>query len=187
MKKIKLTCGIDLSLRSTGICFVDEYQTPIEFLLHQTEKIKTDNIYEYEDLLIDNIKFFKSYIESVHYSKQFEIEEIVIEGLSFGSKSSLTDFISGHHIMLRCMIRELGIPFRIVTPTQWRRIHKIKPKGITVKELKEEYGNNYLKILAWNKLPEKVKTKIQRHIKKLELKKKFAEWDLTDAYWIACS
>lgn len=187
MKRKKVKIGIDLSLRSTGISVISKDREIIDLFLHQTEKVKTDNVYEYEDLLIDNIEIFKCYIEFIYYSKEYEVEEVLIEGLSFGSKSSLTDFISGHHIALRMMIRELDIPFRIVAPSSWRKTHNIKPKGVTVKELKEEYGNNYLKILAWNKLPEKVKTKIQRHIKKIELKKKNAEWDLTDAYWISCS
>lgn len=181
--------GIDLSLRSAGLCFNNEFK------LIQITKLND------EELLIEISNQICSFI---HKCKPNEIN---IEGLSFNSISGSKDIIAGNFWYLRCRIHcEFpDIPINIIPVTQWRnplftkeerkqlkenvkilKENKISLKGLIGEERKEAQLKNKelelnasIKYNTFLKLPDDIKNIINN------ITQDEGRWDLTDAYWIS--
>lgn len=128
------TIGLDLSINSTGVCinnngkykyiiicskltkkmqqFDNKYiklieynKQPVEGEYSEKENIKTNNIYSIVNELKSIIKKEKP-------------DECRIEGISYGSTGSgaLID-LSGLNFMVRQMLLDLNVPFKIISPT----------------------------------------------------------------------
>lgn len=166
--------GIDQSLRSTGISILRDNELIENFIYQPTEKC-------YEQLITDSINFYCDLFEDLH--EKYHIDTINLESLSFNSVSSSKDVIATCHWNLRCILYNMGYQVNIVSPAQWRKFNQIIPKNKKQKELKQEIGKDYLKILAWDKLDVDTQDKIMLFCKKNKLKKK-SGWDLTESYWI---
>lgn len=181
--------GIDLSLRSAGLCFNNEFK------LIQIAKLND------EELLIEIANQICSFI---HNCKPVEIN---IEGLSFNSISGSKDIIAGNFWYLRCRIHTEfpTIPINIIPVTQWRNPlftkeerkmlkenttffnkNKISLTGLKGEERKEAQLKNKelemnasIKYNTYLKLPDDIKDIINN------ITQDAGRWDLTDAYWIS--
>jgi hypothetical protein len=190
------TIGIDLSMRGTGLSFVDGDK--FEYKL-----IKTDSkILNDEQLLIHIAK------EVIVFIKKHDPEKIGLEGLSFGSLSGAKDIIAGNFWYLRTEIfKELNRHVEIIPVLTWRsplftkedrkilKEYSIKMKALKVKikslkTLKEKKQlkldnmeivlNSDIKYLTWLKLPANIRSVFEEEV---GFDKGGA--DLTDAYFIA--
>lgn len=179
------TLGIDLSLRSTAFVLSDKNGKIIECKLFKTKK--TDDIC-YENLLQQNAKKFKEYLEKL--IEKHTIDKIVLESLSFNSKSKIKDVIDAHYWLLKIVIYNLNIELVEVAPREWRKKHNIKPADKKVKELKAELGDNFWKILTVKKLNSPIRKSMDKYIKSIGLNKRKNDaeiWDLADAYFVSLS
>lgn len=126
--------GLDLSINSTGVCInnngkykyflvcskitkkmrefnnkdikIIEYtKNTVEGEYSEKESIKTSNLYN----IINELK---------KIIKKEKPDECRIEGISYGSTGSaaLVD-LSGLNFMVRQMLLDLGVPFRVISPT----------------------------------------------------------------------
>jgi hypothetical protein len=189
--------GIDLSLRSTGLCFIQN--DDIHFKLVQP----SEKIYNDEKLVIHITD------EIINFIQSFDIlpDVINIEGLSYGSISSNIDIISGNHWYLRCKLFQLypEIEIKVVPVQSWRaplfskeqrkimkdcneelKIVKQESKKLKGDEKKKYLLTNESVILGsnvkhqtWLKLTEDVQNKIYEITTKKDI------YDLTDSYFIA--
>jgi hypothetical protein len=185
--------GIDLSLRSTGLVFLN--QDHIEYKLITSDAKKLND----EELLLYNIKEILAFID-YHRPKY-----IGLEGLSFGSVSSSKDILAGNFWCLRTAIYEKLTTPDIIPVLTWRsklfdKVERaeLKRNMELVKELKKEVAklpkeekkqllldNELLieraniKYVTWEKLPEPIKSDFH----KVGFTK--GGFDLTDAYFIA--
>jgi hypothetical protein len=182
--------GIDLSLRSTGLCCGNEFKLI---------KIKDlDN----EDLVIEISK------QICYFINEHNPKQINLEGLSFDSVSRAKDIIAGTFWYLRCMLKQQfpDIPLNIFPVTGWRNklftkeerkllkedrqiFNKIKLslKGLKgeerilagIKNIKELELNSSIKYLTYLKLPINIKCIID------EIVQDDGKFDLCDAYFIS--
>lgn len=164
----KITIGIDASLRSCAIIARTDDDF-IDFLLIQIKKSNKEH--EYEKLLINITHDIKEYIE------KYNVDCLFLEGISMNSKSSLRDVIDALHWNIRQLLVQLDIKFYIIPPQQWKKHHNINHDKKKIKELKDEYGKDFWKILSYNKLPQSFKDRIENM--------KCGKYDLADAYWLA--
>lgn len=181
--------GIDLSLRSTGLCYNNEFK------LIQIEKLKN------EELLIELIK------QICYYINLWQPKQINLEGLSFNSISGSKDLIAGSFWFLRSEIKRQypNIPLKILSVSEWRAPLFNKEENKTIREAKnflktnkksiknlkgierkqvQEYNkiledNANIKVYTFNKLPEDIKQKI------INITEDKSRFDLTDAYFIS--
>lgn len=165
--------SMDMSLRSSGVCIIDKEDNLIHFELIKTEK--EDFIFD-EDLIIylsDKI------INLIH---KYPIDQFVIEGLSFNSKSSRKDVIAGIYWTIRTLIRKTfpSIPIGSIPVRSWR---SWVISTADLKDLKKVCPDN-LKNGPLMKLPFAIREmfleytiKNGHHLKSI--------FDLSDAYWIA--
>lgn len=187
--------GIDLSLRSTGLVFINK-DTVIYKLISSDSKNLND-----EELLIYN-----SY-QICKFIKECNPTHIGLEGLSFGSISASKDILAGNFWHLRAEICILfpDIIVDIVPVLSWRSklFNKeertlLKENMGKVKALKEEMKNfskedkkklvldneelilnSDIKYVTWKKVPEPYKSEFE----KIGFRK--GAYDLSDAYHIA--
>ena len=126
--------GLDLSINSTGICINNNGKYKYFIICSKmTKKMKEfDNKYvkliEYNKQLSDGDYSEKEAIKTSNiYSIIQELKTIIkkekpdkchIEGISYGSTGSaaLVD-LSGLNFMVRQMLLDLNIPFKIISPT----------------------------------------------------------------------
>lgn len=163
--------SIDASLRSTGICAIDENKNLLNFGLikskpneGKTKKEKANGlpILNDEDLIIHNTS---EVIEFIEQCAAFEaIDAIVIEGLSFNSLSGNRDLIDGNFWGIRVAIKKKypTIPVEIVSVQSWRNAILNKADR---KKAKELYGKLWQKKGVVDKLPENVKSKFMDYLK----------------------
>lgn len=133
--------GIDPSINSTGVCIWDYknnkhiyYLIPskmtkkmekfdsdyIILLPYEKDVTKYDEYSKKEAAKFDNIYKVCSLIKYI--ISHFEVEEVVMEGVSYGSVGSaaLVD-LSFLNASIRMVLREMNIPFKIVSPTQVKK------------------------------------------------------------------
>lgn len=168
MKKL----GIDLSLRSTGIVLSDDKKIINCWLYQPTEKC-------YEQLLLDYREYFEKFFNLGHVFHCINIED-----LSLNSKSSVKDVIAANYWNLRCYIHENHFHYKVFSPSNWRKVQEIIPKDRKQKDLKQELGKDYLKILAVKKLSSDNFETIAKFKEENKLPEKTI-YDLADAYWIS--
>lgn len=163
--------SLDISLRSTGLCAVDENQTLLNFGLIKSKpnegKTKKDKanglpILNDEDLIIYNTSEVIKFIEQ---SAELEaIDAIVIEGLSFNSLSGNRDLIDGNFWAIRVGVRKKypHVHVEIVSVQSWR--NKILNKAD--REIaKRVHGKGWQKKGVVDKLPEGIKAKFMGYLK----------------------
>lgn len=181
--------GIDLSLRSTGISFNEQFE------LIQIEKLNDEKLIN--EITQQICQIIKKYNPSI----------INLEGLSFNSISGSKDIISGLFWNLRCRIHiEFpNILINIIPVTEWRsplfskednkalregkkllKSNKKSLKGLKGQERKEvqEFNHNLelkanIKQYTFDKLPEHIKQKI------INITDGKGCYDLSDAYFIS--
>lgn len=185
--------GIDLSLRSTGLVFLNQDQIEYKLITSDAKKLNG------EELLLYNIKEILEFID-YHRPKY-----IGLEGLSFGSVSSSKDILAGNFWYLRTMIYQNYVTPEIIPVLTWRcplfnkeeraelkcnmgllnelkkqliKLPKDEKKQLLLdNELLIERAN--IKYVTWEKLPEPIKSDFE----KIGFSK--GGFDLTDAYFIA--
>jgi hypothetical protein len=197
--------GIDLSLRSTGLCFSTE--DSVTFSLVQPS-IKDFND---EALCIFNANAIISFVNHIDKNrKKFgvdSVDRINLEGLSFGSLTGSKDILAGNFWYVRCMLHQQfpEIPVKIVPVLSWRspmfnkeerkwmkdctaktKSLKSQTKGMKKKEkddflfsFKDVIEGADIKIQTFNKLPEVVQTEINRITTSKD------KFDLADAYCLS--
>lgn len=182
--------SLDISLRSTGLCAVDENQNLLNFGLikskpneGRTKKEKANGlpILNDEDLIIYNTSEVIKFIEQ---SAALEaIDAIVIEGLSFNSLSGNRDLIDGNFWGVRVGIRKKypNVPVEIISVQSWR--NKILNKEDR-KRAKELYGKGWQKKGVVDKLPEDIKAKFMGYLK-WKGYESTGLYDLADAFAIS--
>lgn len=174
-------CGIDLSMRSTGICVFDGDKD--HFFMVKSKKND-------EELLIENADIICKIIAS------HNIKKIHLEGLSFNSVSSSKDLIAGNFWYVRTILKQRFPEIEIcVIPVQkWRskiltkednKARKIAKdvlkefsKGKSKEEIKQFKLLSSIKNQTYLKLPETIKNQID------EMTNKDEKYDLTDSYFI---
>jgi len=106
--------GIDQSLTSTGICIYDcaYHWSMIES--KKTKDTKSPTI-DYTRRLMDITKEVEDKI------KEFNVEVIAIEGMSFGSQGRTIFELGGLSHILRAKFIELNIPFVVIPPTTLKK------------------------------------------------------------------
>lgn len=187
-----MRAGIDLSLRSTGIAIA----TPG---IHTFRLIKVLSKYTEEELLLKSCRRIMSVL------KEFEVTQVNLEGLSFGSVSSSKDIIAGNFWLLRCAMREENIEVNILPVAMWRSPlftaadrHNLKHYTVLYNELKaqmkgvksrdeklrmieenlEIIEGSSIKMQTFLKCPEDVKRAI------LDTADDSGKFDLSDAYFL---
>lgn len=181
--------GIDLSLRSTGISFNEQFE------LIQIEKLND------EELIIEICKRICDLIE------KFNPIEINLEGLSFNSISGSKDIIAGLFWNLRCKISQQfsNIKVNIIPVTTWRSPLFNKEDNKALKEGKKEFklkkksikglkGVDRKEAIEYNQILESKANikqytfdKLPSHIKEKIINKTDGKgcYDLSDAYFIS--
>lgn len=181
--------GIDLSLRSTGLCCNNKFQL-----------IQISDLND-EELIIEIYNRIKDFI-SIE-----KPNNINLEGLSLDSISRAKDIIQGNFWYLRCRLKIdfFNIPVNIVSVKSWRnplfskeekkemlqakkslKKLKLEIKNLTKTEKKNILLENEKLILLSNikyqtflKLPSNIQTKIK------EINIKDGKYDLCDSYFIS--
>lgn len=189
--------GIDLSLRSTGLCYIENNNIHLKLIQ------PSDKTYNDENLIIHITDEIINFI----HSHDILPDAINIEGLSYGSTSGNIDIISGNHWYLRCKLYQLypEVKINIVPVQSWRaplfnkedrkqlkscneQLKEIKKisKGLKGAEKKQYLIDNAeiisgsnVKHQTWLKLPDYIRDKINDITNKTDM------YDLTDSYWIA--
>lgn len=190
------TIGIDLSMRCTGLSFIDGDK--FEYKLVKTDAKKLNN----EELLIHTAN------EVIDFIKKYNPDKIGLEGLSFGSLSGSKDILAGNFWYIRTEIfRQLGYHVDIIPVLTWRsplfnkeerkvlkeysvKMKELKAELKLIKSLKEKnlfnldnieiIRNADIKYLTWMKLPDNIRSVLEAEV---GFDKGGA--DLTDAYFIA--
>lgn len=188
--------GIDLSLRSTGLVFIDNHDN-VKYKLVTSDSKKLND----EELLMYNIDEILDFIE---WNKPTHIG---LEGLSFNSVSSSKDIIAGSFWYLRVMLKKYypHIKVDIIPVLTWRSklfnkeerkilketVAQVKllkkelmklskeEKKIKVLENEQLILNSDIKYVTWEKLPEPYKSEFEN----IGFKK--GGYDLSDAMHIA--
>lgn len=176
--------GIDLSLRSTGICILYKNNN-IEFKLIQRKEDDEELIINATNEIIDLIK---------EYNNIERITSIHLEGLSYNSLSQKKDLIAGLFWYLRCNLK-INFPFldiKILPVQKWRNKIITKEDRKYIKELKEKLKNEVdkknknkikneinIKEITFKKLPDDIKKIINQMVKNNK-----ERYDLADAYFI---
>lgn len=113
--------GVDLSLTGTGVCVIDD-----TYLIKYENVIKTSSK--------DNIekRFLEILTELNRLKDRFEIENVCIEGLSFGSKGQSMLELAGLHYVLRLSLFNCKSNYKVVPPTTLKKF--VTGKGNVKKE-----------------------------------------------------
>ena len=188
--------GIDLSLRSTGLVYLNDNEFDYRLIVTDSKKLND------EELLIHNTN------EILKFINKYEPEYIALEGLSFGSVSSSKDIIAGNFWHLRTELFKNWSgksKIEIIPVLTWRsplfdkderKLLKENTKELAVRKKalvgksKEEKKifteenaeltlKSNIKYLTWCKLPEPIKNTFK------EVGFTKGGFDLTDAYFIA--
>jgi len=119
-----LYIGIDLSLTSTGIIILDDFEILIKKL------IKTKNDLDIEDRLLYISDTIFNLVNN--YSKYNKI--IYIEGLSYNSKNSCRMLeLAGLHYLIRSDMRRINLKYEIIPPATLKKF--VTGKGNCKKNL----------------------------------------------------
>lgn len=185
--------GIDLSLRSTGLCWNDGHGN-VEFKLINNKQDDEELLYKNTEAILD-------------FLKGKTVTEINIEGLSFGSLSGSKDILAGNfwHLRVKLWEKYSHIPINIIPVLTWRsplfnkeerkamkeaekqsKAMKKTLKGLKGNERKkkiEELGGSPdlacdIKYQTFLKLPKDIQEKI------IKITDKNGKYDLTDSYFI---
>ena len=172
----KILLSIDPSLRSTGYNFIN---TETKEVIHYgiiASDIPADNG---EELLL-NISGDLLILKKMMFGK--EKIDMVIEGLSFGSKTGMRDLIDALHWHIRTMYRFSfsDALIGVAPPNTWRNALSTPQER---KDAKANLGKDHLKKMMVNKLPEELRKKYLDYIKSKHRKKE-SIYDLADSYWI---
>ena len=176
--------GIDLALRHTGVVILNDKCQIVNTFVISTDKIKDEEIF----ILYEEI--FQTVL------KNYDLDIINIEGLSYGSVSSRRDIIAGLFWYLKMFFFKQKLQTNIVPVLSWRnklftkqelkniRLAKKELKKIDRKKSPEQYkilkDQSDIKLQTYLKLPENVKMQFLK-----QFKKKADIYDATDAYFIA--
>ena len=181
--------GIDISLRSTGICFIDENKQLLNFKIIKSipnnekgNKNKPFPVLNREDLIIYNSKEVVKFVSEC--MDKYALEGIGCEGLSFSGISGSKDLIDGNFwgILVELRKKFPMIPVGSIPVTSWRNFYTTKEER---KAAKEKYGKKYLKQMIVDKLPKDVLQKFEEYVKVNKIGKD-GIFDLADSYFISC-
>ena len=167
--------SIDASLRSTGfVVFYDDGQMNDYGVINTSIK-KFPVSVGYEPV-INNIAKHVKWIISFH-----DIDTVVIEGLSLGSKSKVRDAIDGLHWTLRCSIVKdwPDVLIGVVPVFSWR--NWLLPKEIRNKKNKKKNQWPTIKDLTFYSLPIDIQEEFIAYVAEFNLKYD-AIYDMADAY-----
>lgn len=166
--------SVDMSLRSTGVCVIDKNDELLHFELLKTDAKRFPDdegviIHLRRELDRLMLKFLKT-------------DQFVIEGLSFGAKSSKKDVIAGAYWGLRTLIYRYypNVLIGSVPVNSWRNWVTTKDeRDAAKKECKDP-----LKNVVFRKLPGEVQRDFLLYVEGNGWGIK-SVFDLADAYWIA--
>lgn len=184
--------GIDLSLRSTGVCVIDNGD-PHFHLIKTSDKLKDETL----------LRHIWNEIYSI--VRQYNKPVIKIEGLSYDSISNSKDIIAGNFWFVKTHLHILNHKVQVIPVSEWRnplftkeerklltenkklfKQYESECKGISRAEKKllnqqnqELLNNADIKYLTFYKLPDNVKLQIE------SIASDKSKYDLSDAYFIA--
>ncbi len=139
----KYSVGLDLSIKSTGVCVRDNWTGECFYFVIAAKLTKKQKNFEHSHLVFEeyewekpdkadpfqireqkkakNIWHITQIIRKIVTGLQ-DGAECVIEGISYGSSSSaaLAD-LSGLNYAVRCMLLDEDIPFRVAAPMQLKK------------------------------------------------------------------
>lgn len=172
--------GLDLSINSTGVCLREEGKTPyykiiVPKLSKRMVAINTMKSCSISHITYDkikdnvnhNIRCISNKIRDIIKEKRDLIEYVVIEDVALRAKGrSIIDLtlLNGY---VRCVLDELGVEYKTVTPTQWKK--EMIGNGMADKELI---------IYCWARFDEDN----CRHMMDMSCKCD----DVADAYFLSC-
>lgn len=163
--------SIDLSMRSTGVCFLAADGTLVGCRLISP----SNKEYNDEDLL----NYISNEVLRLVEEHEEHIKAIVIEGLSFNSFSSEKDKINGNFWHLRCQLKARfgSIPIGIIPVTSWRSYVLSKEE----QKVAKLSGKDGLKKACVALVPPSVREYFDTCVLSQKAKKE-SIYDLTDAY-----
>lgn len=171
--------AIDLSLRSAGLVRLTVEGTMMDFTVVQTKKEEFDD----ELLLLHVEKEVCAFIAKVNTDLPYDkVTAVVIEGLSFGSKSARSDLIAGNWWHVKAEIRRRWPDMMIgaIPVTSWRS--KVINKEL-MKEYKAKFKTNHQKIAVVEHLKPHIRKTFETYIAREKFPKSTI-YDLADAYWL---
>ena len=153
--------GIDQSFASTGYVIREDYDI-IKYGIITSNK--NDNMYD---------RAFSVATELAKLCEKYEVDEVVLEGIPFMSKSNVTRDLAGlQYVIVTSLWRyELDDTLRIIPPTALKKYATGVGKHPKVK------GKNQ-KEPMFDALPDEAKAMIGR------VPKSKGRYDVTDAYWL---
>lgn len=165
-------CGIDLSMRSTGVVILDDGGHLIDYTL---VSYPDDD----ESLLLKNTARIITFIQKYENN----LNGIALEGLAFLAKSAQKDIIAGNFWYLRCnlLLTFPELHVKIVPVTTWRKYIIDKERA---KELRKTKEKDWAKKECVSKLPNDIRIIFEKYLKDNKFKKE-SLYDLTDSYFIA--
>jgi len=164
--------ALDMSLRSSGYVVLDYDNNIVDFgIIETTAKEFPDH----EDLII----YLRNRISGIIF--QYGIDQFVIEGLSFNSKSSTKDVISGAYWAIRTLVKEYHANVLIgsIPVMTWRS----KTINKDEKEFAKKFCRDNLKNAVFKKLPDEIQKMFLLYVENKGLKIT-AVFDLADAYFL---
>ena len=110
------------------------------------------------------------------------LDGVVLEGLSFGSKSGSSDLIAANSWIVTVDLRRKypNIPIGRISVLEWRNSLTDKEER---KLAKEKYGKKAVKQMVVDRLPLDVKKKFEEYITDNKMGKE-GVFDLSDAYFL---
>lgn len=142
------TVGLDLSMKSTGVCVKDHSSGKCQYYIIANKMTKKQQNFSHSDVFYVPYEWQKpdkedpfqireqkktsnvwnvtsairTILQSIKKKSRKDEIECVIEGISYGSSSSaaLAD-LAGLNYAVRFMLTEEGIPFRLAAPTQLKK------------------------------------------------------------------
>lgn len=136
--------GLDLSLTETGYCIFNDLNDKVI----ESGVIKSDRKKFTDEDELDRLLFIVGKIKDL-IDKNDDIEHVVIEGFSFGSKGQALFQIAGLSYLVRNYLRDADVEYTLVPPTtlkKWVTKKGNAPKEVmilhTYKRWEESFENN---------------------------------------------
>jgi Holliday junction resolvasome RuvABC endonuclease subunit len=130
--------GLDLSLRSTGYCLIDEDEMACPDRPMWFGSVGSSTMHD-----VERLAMFDHWIHNgLNPRYHGPIDHVAIEGYSFGSPFNATSLgeLGG---VIKLAVHQAGIPLHIIPPKTWRKVlcgnGNIKKHDVS-KELHKRYG-----------------------------------------------
>jgi hypothetical protein len=168
-----MIASIDASMRSTGVCVVNEKGDLVDFCIVSNKDATDLELLEY------NIEGVMDFL----LKHKGDLTDIIIEGLAFGAKCKRADILFSNYWFMRYFIsKEFGdsVNYNVYPVTTWRKTFISKERAKEVKD-RGENKKGWQKKECVGLLDEEVKVAFELYVKENKFKKD-AIFDLTDSF-----